>query len=1423
MNERNGINMQLANAFIPEDRRHALADGRSLPLRAEGAALFADISGFTPLTEALAQRLGPRRGAEVLTRQLNIVYSALIKVVEQWHGSVIGFSGDAITCWFDNSGSREGGPLAATGCALAMQHEMADFAHLTLPGAVQANLALKTAVVSGAVSRLQVGEPTIQYIDVLAGGALDALADAESSAHQGDIVVDSATLAALTEQKEMEAHVQEWRTSSAGRRLAVLAPGAVWLPTPASTPAIGKQLHQPLLDNAVSAHWVLPPVYARLSSEGVHFLAELRPATALFLQFGGLDFDADKQAGALLDAFVRWVQKVVDAQDGAVIQLTTGDKGSYLYAAFGAPISHDEDMQRAVAVALILRNPPPQLATIRDIRIGISQGLMRVGPYGGDTRLTYGVLGDATNLAARLMTQADVGQICVSAKVAEQVSAQFDVTPLGLRSFKGKAEAQLVYAVLGPRLQPLELEGMPATPLVGRDRELAQLLHQVEAIAKRQEVGSQETSEQGSVVQLIGEAGAGKSHLAAQLARLAAERGLRVIFAACQSTAQNRAFFAAQQFVRTLLALQPAVEGGSPDARQAQVRHLAAQLEILDPKWLLRLPLLGDLLGLPIADNPTTAAFDARLRQEALTTLVIDIVRRAAQECPLLLVIEDAHWLDEASRALVLALARSVAGAPILLLLVQRPLGPEHTELAAALADLPVQQQILLAELDADGTAQLVRQRLAKPIEGLGIALIHSLAQGNPFFSEELVDALCEGGLLIQEQDEWRLSPALIDALRRANCLERVGAGWQLAPNAPLAAIDLGVPASIHGLVLSRLDRLPEENKLTLKVASVIGRVFELDLLAAAHPGQPPASALAAQFPMLQTRDFARLETLKPRPVYVFKHNITQEVVYQTLLESQRQELHIAVAEALEERTPDDVERLAHHYVQADTTLAAVRTKALHYIDAAGWRARKEHANETALAYFDQALQMELRRSWLQGRVEVLHILGRRLHEEATLLALEALDTDNPQQQLETAMLRAQFHTATGDYQPAAQALRQAQAVALAQGDRHSQARCHNEQATIDWRQGNYAAAQHGYQTALTLAAGAGEQLDVESEARYGLGLVYRQQSRYDAARAQFEQALAAAEGLGDLQMEARVLNALGSVANLQRDFAAATELFTQALEIRETIGDRAGVGASLMSLAQAYGNMGDYSRVEPLLLQALEIQQAVRNRWEEMLVLNELGILYTAVGHYEHAYSHLAQAMERSREIGSEIGAAYILCNLGQAQRDAGRLEAAKATLAEGLLLAEAQGDVNLQAIYWSDAALTSLRAGEYMAAIEQAERSLALYAQLEQPLAATTGYAVQAASHLQLGRRPAAEAAVRRALAILDECGGEGPDFPQRDYWLCAQVLALLGDKEAAQHAVAQAVALLQQRAGRISDAAMRQTYLSQVATHAEIMQAG
>ena len=642
---------------------------------------------------------------------------------------------------------------------------------------------------------------------------------------------------------------------------------------------------------------------------------------------------------------------------------------------------------------------------------------------------------------------------------------------------------------------------------MGRQHELAQLCELLDPVI----AGG------GQIARIEGDAGAGKSHLAAHFSRQAAERGLAIVVSACQSTDRTTAYFAGGQMVRAVLGLS-GFEARPPAEQVAQVE---ATLRSWNPAWLPRLPLLGDLLGLSIADDRTTATLDARQRQEALISLAVDIVLHAARQRPFLFVVEDAHWLDEASRQLVLALGRVIGKEPVFCCSSSRPSVDDQNPFASALADLAQQTIVRLAELDALGTATLVRERLKGRLDELALAFIHRQAQGNPFFTEELVDALREDGHLVPIDDSWRLSPGLIEALRMANCLVRDGEEWRLAPSAPLSSINLGVPGSVHGLVLSRVDRLPEAAKLTLKVASVIGRVFEVDLLAAAHPAALDPGALLEQFGLFQSRDFARLETPQPRLTYIFKHNITQEVVYRTLLETQRHELHLAVAQALETQQPEAMERLAHHYQHGDLAKPQVRDRALHYLDAAAHRSQHDYANETALAYFDRALDLELRWEWLKGKTEVLHILGRREQEAAALEALDRAVGADVGNRMAAGLRWIDYFEAVGDYAAAQIWIARVQALARQLADRAGEAACLNRAGIVAWRQGDSTAAEEAYRAALLLAKADGLP-NAESEARYGLGLVFRQQGRLDEARRQFEQDLTLNRQLGNRQNEAR-------------------------------------------------------------------------------------------------------------------------------------------------------------------------------------------------------------------------------------------------------------------------------------------------------------
>ncbi len=439
MEERQQAAASTIAAYIPMDRRHALIKAQTLSDRSHGAALLADISGFTPLTEALAKELGLQRGAEELVRQLNQVFGALIDEVHRYRGSVIGFSGDAITCWFDVDDG-----LRATACALATQAAMQPFATITTPAGTTISFAIKVAVVAGGVRRFLVGDPHIQRIEVLAGQLLDELAQGEHQADRGEVLVP----ASIATQLDARLAIAAWRTDEAsGKQFAVVS-GLRDATVLAASPWPDLALDS--LTEAEARPWLLPPVYEKVRAGKSEFLSELRPAAALFLKFAGIDYDRDDEAAPKLDQFVRWAQAVLTRQGGSLLQLTVGDKGSYLYAAFGVPVAHEDDAARAIAAALELQSPPAELPFITRLQTGLAYGQMRAGAYGSATCRTYGALGDRTNLAARLMQIAAGGILCDDA-IYQEAKMRFNFERLPPITVKGKAKSLTVYRLTGER------------------------------------------------------------------------------------------------------------------------------------------------------------------------------------------------------------------------------------------------------------------------------------------------------------------------------------------------------------------------------------------------------------------------------------------------------------------------------------------------------------------------------------------------------------------------------------------------------------------------------------------------------------------------------------------------------------------------------------------------------------------------------------------------------------------------------------------------------------------------------------------------------------------------------------------------------------------------------------------------------------
>ena len=914
-----------AIAYIPQEWRYAIAANEILPKRAEGTVLFADISGFTPLSEALVDAFGPRRGAEEMPRYLNEIYTRLIAEIDRYSGSVIDFAGDSITCWFDDQGFSQMGSARACAAALNMQAAMQAFDQVLLPNGARVAVRVKIAAASGPVRRFLVGDMKIQRIAVLAGETLLRVADGEHLSAPGEIWLDDRTVTSLPGRiilgsEKVTARGDLFRKCEG---LSQPVPACPWPELPPGS-----------LSEEQVAPWLLRPVYERLRDHLGEFLTELRPSAALFLRFSGLDFDADPRAGRKLDDLVCKIQQVVASYEGNLLQITIGDKGSYVYASFGAIVAHEDDARRAVDAALMLREQCAALDGPGELQIGISQGIMRTGTCGSPNRRTYAVLGEDANLAARLMSRAVPGEILVSNHVYQSVIAERGLHYENLMfearvpvAMKGKIEPVPVFAVNGiQQRRSIRLhEPAYALPMVGRQQELRLIEEKIELAL----------SGKGQVVGITGDAGIGKSRMVAEVIRSAHRKGLDIFAGACQSDATNTSYLVWGPIWRAIFDVNP----DAPVKRQ--VRSLENMVQDYAPGRVDSIPLLGSLLAIDIPDNDFTAELEPQYRRMALEALLVDCLKSAAREAKdrhngLVLVFEDLHWIDPISLDLLERAARATTDLPVLYLLAYRPLEVQFQP-ALRIEKLAQFTKVSLAELPDQEAEQALRAKFAqlypewhgampRPV----IRLVIEHAQGNPFYAEELLNYLNDRNV----------------DFHNARAVE---------------AMEL--PTSLYSLILSRIDRLTALEQITLKSASVIGRIFQPRVVNRMMQQSSPEAAMNSMYAELLHRELIRRtekggeesQSEQDDLEYIFKHIITQEVAYNSLLASQRQLLHRIAAEAIEGLFPDGLDdlsgTLAYHYERGEVT-----EKAIHYLVRASRQASSIFANAEAISYCQKAI-----------------------------------------------------------------------------------------------------------------------------------------------------------------------------------------------------------------------------------------------------------------------------------------------------------------------------------------------------------------------------------------------------------------------------------------------------------------------------------
>jgi class 3 adenylate cyclase/tetratricopeptide (TPR) repeat protein len=939
------------------------------------------------------------------------------------------------------------------------------------------------------------------------------------------------------------------------------------------------------------------------------FFADLKDSTRLI---EGLDPEAAQQ---LLDPAIHLMMDAVHRFEGTVNQVL----GDGIMALFGAPIAHEDHALRACYAALAVQHAIRTYAEavrrthgmLLQLRVGLNAGEVVVRAIGNDLHTDYSAVGQHTHLAARMEQLAAPGSILLTAAVLRLVEGLVRVTALGPLPVKGFTEPVEGFELLGAsdvrrRLQAAALRGL--TRFVGREPELTAL---TQALTRA-------GAGHGQVVALVGEAGVGKSRLVYECVHSHRTQGWRVLEAASVSYGKATPYFPVLDLLRRYAQVD---DHDDPRTIRAKV---TGHVLTLDETLQETLPALLALLEALPEDSPFLHLDPSQHRQRTLAALQ-RLLLRDSQVQPLLLVCEDLHWIDSETQALLDGLVERLPTAQLLLLVNYRP------EYQHGWGSKTYYTQLRLDPLPPASAAEVLQALLGDdpslaPLKQLLIAR----TEGNPFFLEESVRTLVETGVLVGEPGAYRLAQAL--------------------PT-------IQVPATVQAVLAARIDRLPPEEKRLLQTAAVVGTEVPFALLLAI--ADVPEDALHRGLAHLQAVEFLYETRLFPDQEYTFKHALTHEVAYGSLLQERRRTLHARIVEALEapagERVAEQVERLAHHALRGEAW-----DKVLVYCRQAGEKALARSAYREAVGSFEQALGA------LPHLPETHHTC-----EQAIDLRLA----------LRTALLP--FH----DFGRILAYLHEAESLAAALDDPRRLGQVSIFLSFYFCNRGAYDQAIASAQRALALVT-ADRDIVLRALANRALGTAYQGQGDYRQAIDCFRQTAAALEGAPRHERFGQVfLPAVNSRAMLAwchaelGTFAEGGALGDEGLRIAEAVDHPASLmfaswGIGLLALRQ-----GDLPRTLPRLEQAVAICREADLPAYVPWMAAALGAAYTLCGRVADAVPLLTRALEQTTVTAMVGFQAFCPLSLGEAHLLAGRLEEAHALAERALAHARAHQEHGHQA----------------------------------------------------------------------------------------------------------------------------------------------
>lgn len=1089
----------------------------------------------------------------------------------------------------------------------------------------------------------------------------------------------------------------------------------------------------------------------KIALESKRIEGERKQVTVLFADVSGFTAISEKldpeQVYEITDAVTKTFVDQIYAHEGTLDKFM----GDGVMALFGAPVAHEDDPARAVRAALemqqalrkIAQDLEARLKISLKVRIGLNTGTVIVGSVGSDLRMDYTAIGDTVNVASRLQSVAEPGTIVVSRSLYDLTQPLFHFRELGSIRVKGRVEPIEIFEVLAPREIPGRIRGIPGltAPMVGRDTELAVLNHATERLM---------THRRGQMVLVTGDAGLGKSRLKSEARKSFQYQPLVVLEGAALSYGQS-------PYSIFLQLLKPVFELGgqdSPELLRDKVERVVRRV-FPEPSVIEVLPYVLNLFSIPIMDKELgnrIRHLEPSLLQQQTFLAVRDFLGALAAERPLVLIFEDIHWIDKISLDLLCFLMGSLERIPVLLYCNSRQSEgeavPKILELAKgdALASFHHISLSPLSHADSMALIDLLLSIAELPEELKQV--IPDRSEGNPYFLEEIIRMLIDRGIIHRTEGRWEMTPG-------ANLNE------------------LEVPGTLQGLIMARVDSLPEGSRHAVQCASVIGRDFSYRLLSQVvdDPGQ-----LHEQVGELEDRELINRVMHEADIGFRFHHILIQDTVYRSLLKKRREYLHAKIAQTIEQlywdHLEERVEQLAFHYAESQNA-----ERALPYLIRAGKRAAARYANDQALGYYAAAADFlsqtsatpEQRIETYAGLGEAQFITGNS--DQALVSFQSALDvlrlSHGEATRVAELMNRiGRVYERKSDATLALEWLNRAlQELARDPNSERAVERAltYNNIGWVHYRQGHYEDAYQWRMKSLQIIEGTENYTEIAS-AYNGLVAIFGQKGDWKRCLAYAEKGLHLREMIGDRIGVSQSHTNLGGIASGQCNWDQAIYHYERSLEIKEQVGDIAGIARLNNNLGSAYREKGDYERATELCEHALETAEKIKHSNLICFALNNLANIQLQQQEFDLALGYASRCLEtanriKSKEHNAEAHWLSAEAHIGRREFDLARTHAQQAVdiaSSNGLRLIQGQA---LRTLAKISRALKQLgQASDYV------QRSLTIFSELENPFELARSQYLLGLLLFDQGKIPIASVAIDSAMATFARLGARGEDARAR-----------------------------------------------------------